>query len=417
MPVEVGIGPAIKKREKDFPFIVVIPRAEGVRLGSRIPRTRKRALAMLDEVMKEYKVDPKRQYLTGLSMGGMGTWSIAMAHPDRFAAIVPICGRGDTEDGREDQGPAVLVLPRRRGRRRQCLGLARHDRGDQEGRRDAEVHGVPEGRAQLVGQGLRAPTNCTRGCWSRRRSDPGRAAGVSPLSQMSPLDRDEWARAHSRQLSLNPGEPLMSNPVNRRAFLAGSRCRRRRDVAPAASYARIQNANDKLRVGFLGVGGRCQQHIDVILKMQKEGKAVQPVAVCDVWDGQVGTGPDKGRGLYPSAERCGLNKDDKKHVTKDYRKILEQKDVDVVCIATPGPLARPDGHRRHERRQGRLLEKPMTKTIAEAIAVVDTAQKTNKVMTVGVQSMADPTWRAAHEYIAAGNIGHVLQGQTSYFRN
>jgi predicted peptidase len=50
---------------------------------------------MLDEVMKEYKVDPKRQYLTGLSMGGMGTWSIATAMPDRFAAIVPICGRGD----------------------------------------------------------------------------------------------------------------------------------------------------------------------------------------------------------------------------------------------------------------------------------------------------------------------------------
>ena len=43
-------------------------------------------------------------------------------------------------------------------------------------------------------------------------------------------------------------------------------------------------------------------------------------------------------------------------------------------------------------------------TIAEAIAVVDTAQKLNRVVTVGVQSMADPTWRAAHEYIAAGNI-------------
>ena len=62
-------------------------------------------------------------------------------------------------------------------------------------------------------------------------------------------------------------------------------------------------------------------------------------------------------------------------------------------------------------------EKPMTTTIAEANAVVDAAQKTNQVMTVGVQSMADPTWRAAYEYIRAGNIGHVIQGQTSYFRN
>lgn len=96
MPVEVGIGPAIKKREKEFPFIVVIPRAEGFGWGAET-KNAKRALAMLDEVQKEYKTDPKRQYLTGLSMGGMGTWSVAMAHPDRFAAIVPICGRGNTK--------------------------------------------------------------------------------------------------------------------------------------------------------------------------------------------------------------------------------------------------------------------------------------------------------------------------------
>ncbi|MBY0458356.1 MAG: prolyl oligopeptidase family serine peptidase [Gemmataceae bacterium] len=94
MPVEVGIGPAIKKREKDFPFLVVIPRAEGFGWNADGPNA-KRALAMLDEVMKEYKADPKRQYLTGLSMGGMGTWSIATAQPERFAAAVPICGRGD----------------------------------------------------------------------------------------------------------------------------------------------------------------------------------------------------------------------------------------------------------------------------------------------------------------------------------
>ncbi len=65
---------------------------------------------MLDEVQKEYKTDPKRQYLTGLSMGGMGTWSVAMAHPDRFAAIVPICGARRHQDRREDQEPAVWAF-------------------------------------------------------------------------------------------------------------------------------------------------------------------------------------------------------------------------------------------------------------------------------------------------------------------
>src|SRR4029077_14117040 len=57
------------------------------------------------------------------------------------------------------------------------------------------------------------------------------------------------------------------------------------------------------------------------------------------------------------------------------------------------------------------------RTIGEAIAVVDCAQKKNKVVTVGVQSMADPTWLAANEYIRRAKTGHVLQGQTSYYRN
>lgn len=209
----------------------------------------------------------------------------------------------------------------------------------------------------------------------------------------------------------------MSNSVNRRTFIAGTAAAGAALNLPAASYARIQNANAKLRVGFLGVGGRCQQHIDVILQMQKEGKPVQPVAVCDVWDGQVVPNVIKGRGLYPSAERCGLNKDDKDHVAKDYRKILDQKDVDLVCIATPDHWHARMAIDAMNAGKDVYMEKPMTKTIAEAIAVVDTAQKTNKVVTVGVQSMADPTWRAAHEYIAAGNIGKVMQGQTSYFRN
>ncbi len=103
MPVEQGIGTAIKKREKDFPFIVVIPQAETKGWGADGPNA-KRALAMLDAVQKEYKTDAKRQYLTGLSMGGYGTWSIAAAHPDRFAAIAPVCGGGDPKGAEKIKG-------------------------------------------------------------------------------------------------------------------------------------------------------------------------------------------------------------------------------------------------------------------------------------------------------------------------
>jgi predicted peptidase len=95
-PVEVGIGPAIKKREKTFPFLVVIPQSEN-RTWQANSADGKRALAILEDVEKQYNVDKQREYLTGLSMGGFGTWSLAFQDPQRWTAIVPICGglRGD----------------------------------------------------------------------------------------------------------------------------------------------------------------------------------------------------------------------------------------------------------------------------------------------------------------------------------
>src|SRR5262245_12124599 len=94
-PVQQGIGNAIKckGKEKTFPFFVIFPQAQkSWKAGT--PDT-DRALAILDETQKKYKIDGKRVYLTGLSMGGAGTWSLAAAHPDRWAAIVPICFGGD----------------------------------------------------------------------------------------------------------------------------------------------------------------------------------------------------------------------------------------------------------------------------------------------------------------------------------
>jgi predicted peptidase len=92
--VKTGLGPAIKKMEKKFDFIAVLPQSQKGGWGAASAEG-KRALAILDQVMKDYKTDAKRVYLTGLSMGGFGTWSLAAAHPERWAAIAPICGGGE----------------------------------------------------------------------------------------------------------------------------------------------------------------------------------------------------------------------------------------------------------------------------------------------------------------------------------
>jgi predicted peptidase len=90
---KVGLGPAVRKQEKTFPFFAVFPQAQ--RGWGADSADAKRALAILAEVQKEYKIDAKRVYLTGLSMGGYGTWSLAAKYPERWAAIVPVCGGGD----------------------------------------------------------------------------------------------------------------------------------------------------------------------------------------------------------------------------------------------------------------------------------------------------------------------------------
>src|SRR5262249_13737524 len=91
---KVGLGPAIRNQEKTFGFLAVCPQSQK-RTWRADSEDGQRAVRILDEVMKQYKVDARRVYLTGLSLGGMGTWSLAVRYPDRWAAIVPVCGGGD----------------------------------------------------------------------------------------------------------------------------------------------------------------------------------------------------------------------------------------------------------------------------------------------------------------------------------
>jgi predicted peptidase len=84
--------PKIAEEQMDFPFIVVSPQCP---VGSRWTQEHVMLKALLDEIIADYNVDTSRIYLTGLSMGGFGTWSFASENPTIFAAIAPVCGGGD----------------------------------------------------------------------------------------------------------------------------------------------------------------------------------------------------------------------------------------------------------------------------------------------------------------------------------
>jgi predicted peptidase len=86
--------PKIVERRPDFPFVALSPQCPADTTWWAHYQTLK---ALLDQIVTGYAVDEERIYLTGNSMGGYGTWGMATAYPDLFAAIAPICGGGDPE--------------------------------------------------------------------------------------------------------------------------------------------------------------------------------------------------------------------------------------------------------------------------------------------------------------------------------
>ena len=213
-------------------------------------------------------------------------------------------------------------------------------------------------------------------------------------------------------------------PLDRRNFLraaAGS------IGLSAASYAKVPGSLTRVNVGFVGCGGRAQAHLNLLVKMALDNRGVSPVAVCDVWDGLdeqyehtfggATTTRRYSQGLYPAASKCGLNPADKKRVVKDYRRLLELKDVDAVCVSTPDHWHARQTLDAFAAGKDVYVEKPMTRTAAEAVAVSDAAGKFNRVLAVGVQTLADPVWKTANDLIAAGKIGAVSHVSGGAFRN
>jgi len=86
---EVGLAGAIRRHPRRWPAIVVFPQAPEGQLWMGVPA--KVAMAALAQAEREFRTDPDRVYLAGLSMGGNGAWRLAYEQPDRFAAVVPVC--------------------------------------------------------------------------------------------------------------------------------------------------------------------------------------------------------------------------------------------------------------------------------------------------------------------------------------
>lgn len=192
-----------------------------------------------------------------------------------------------------------------------------------------------------------------------------------------------------------------STPPDRRKFLAAAAV-----VAglPASSYSRVPGSNARVGVAVIGCGGRGQAHLHLLGKFAGENLAFV-AGVCDAWDGledeylqPSGTTHVRRQyrqGLNPSAKQAGLDPLDALRVTKDYRRLLDRADVDAVCVATP------DHHHARmtvaalEAGKDVYVERPLARTAAEAADVIAAAERAGRVVSVGVQQLADPAILAA----------------------
>lgn len=168
----------------------------------------------------------------------------------------------------------------------------------------------------------------------------------------------------------------------------------------AASYGGIVGANDRIRVGFIGVGGMGSGHVNAIRGL-KEKNNLEAVAVADCWTTRA----------KAAAAKVGAPKS-----FQDYRSVLEIKDLDYVTIAVP-----EHGHAKitmeaMDAGKAVYVEKPMTHTLPEALAVVKKQKETKKALQVGVQAMSDDSYSSAAKVIREGMIGQVVQAQIEYVR-
>ena len=86
-----GFMKYVREEGKEYPFIFVAPQCPSDKYWGCYTES---LIAFLDDICHTLPIDRQRVYLSGLSMGGTGTWMLAMAAPDRFAAIAPVCGSG-----------------------------------------------------------------------------------------------------------------------------------------------------------------------------------------------------------------------------------------------------------------------------------------------------------------------------------
>jgi predicted dehydrogenase len=158
-------------------------------------------------------------------------------------------------------------------------------------------------------------------------------------------------------------------------------------------------ANETLNVGCIGTGGRCRTLMQSLAKIPN----VRIVAVCDIYDAHL----DLGKKLA----------DTKATTTKNYKDILDSKDIDAVLIGSPDHWHVPMTIDACAAGKDVYVEKPLTHNLEEGKAVIEAQNKHKKIVQVGTQQRSMPQFEKARDLIKDGRLGKIYKVHLTWNRN
>lgn len=181
---------------------------------------------------------------------------------------------------------------------------------------------------------------------------------------------------------MHPMGTQNSDAIARRRFLVGA-------PVVGALARRVQGANDRIRVGLIGCGARGRY----LARLMREVPGVEFVAVCDVYAANA----------EPARQWAGAHA----RAYKDFRRLLEQSDIDAVVIATPDHWHAIPTVLACQAGKDVYVEKPLAHNIREGRAMVEAARRYNRIVQTGTQHRSAPHFAEVARIIQSGELGRV----------
>lgn len=177
----------------------------------------------------------------------------------------------------------------------------------------------------------------------------------------------------------------------------------------ASSYQRIAGSNERIRVGFIGVGNRGTQ----LMHLFMQHADCEAAALCDVYEPYLSRERGKVDPRYletvgGSVPRMGEKFQSQPRLYTDYRKMLEDKSIDAVCIATPDHWHALQTIHAIQAGKDVFVEKPLTKTIVEGRKMVEAQAAGRQVVAVGLNRRGAESYQKLAREIPSGKIGKVM---------